>query len=300
MSGDDEDSVKTPVVKVSDLEDRLGEETERLLKLYDAYELQEKEMVNLKAEIEVLEKEIVEREIEKESFETLLSEKDNRLRDLELRATKSSKQVDFLEPELQTMEEKYSREKDRLGKVFGIAEELDNDLRLAVVEMKSRDDWYVDHMGLFEDLNKAIKIRYEMIERSVEAERQSQHMQRAITDRMEELIESRAAEMTIDEAEAVTSAGAVVEEDETPEEETVEEETAEEEAEESPDEEEETVEEEAEESPDEEEESSEEETAEEEAEESPDEEEESAEPREVKEATSWGDDVDPWQEHDEK
>ena len=288
MSGDDEDSVKTPVVKVTDLEDRLGEETERLLKLYDAYELQEKEMVNLKAEIEVLEKEIVEREIEKESFETLLSEKDNRIRDLELRATKSSKQVDFLEPELQTMEEKYSREKDRLGKVFGIAEELDNDLRLAVVEMKSRDDWYVDHMGLFEDLNKAIKIRYEMIERSVEAERQSQHMQRAITDRMDELIESRAAEMTIDEAEAVSSAEsaeAEVEEEETPEEETVEEETTEEEAEEESSEEE-TVEE---------------ETTEEEAEEeSSEEEEEPDEPREVKDAASWGDDVDPWQEHDDK
>ena len=275
MSGDDEDSAKTPVVKVTDLEDRLGEETERLLKLYDAYELQEKEMVNLKAEIEVLEKEIVEREIEKESFETLLSEKDNRIRDLELRATKSSKQVDFLEPELQTMEEKYSREKDRLGKVFGIAEELDNDLRLAVVEMKSRDDWYVDHMGLFEDLNKAIKIRYEMIERSVEAERQSQHMQRAITDRMEELIESRAAEMTIDEAEAFSSTESsevVVEEEATPEE-VESEESNEEEA-----------------------------TPEEgtvEAEESS-KEEEDAEPREVKDAASWGDDVDPWQEHDEK
>jgi len=275
MSGDDEDSVKTPVVKVTDLEDRLGEETERLLKLYDAYELQEKEMVNLKAEIEVLEKEIVGREIEKESFETLLSEKDNRIRDLELRATKSSKQVDFLEPELQTMEEKYSREKDRLGKVFGIAEELDNDLRLAVVEMKSRDDWYVDHMGLFEDLNKAIKIRYEMIERSVEAERQSQHMQRAITDRMEELIESRAAEMTIDEAEAFSSTESsevVVEEEATPEEVESEESNEEEET-----PEEDTV----------------------EAEESS-KEEEDAEPREVKDAASWGDDVDPWQEHDEK
>ena len=290
MSGDDEDSAKTPVVKVTDLEDRLGEETERLLKLYDAYELQEKEMVNLKAEIEVLEKEIVEREIEKESFETLLSEKDNRIRDLELRATKSSKQVDFLEPELQTMEEKYSREKDRLGKVFGIAEELDNDLRLAVVEMKSRDDWYVDHMGLFEDLNKAIKIRYEMIERSVEAERQSQHMQRAITDRMEELIESRAAEMTIDEAEAFSSAEsaeAAVEEEETPEEETAEEVESEESNVEEESSEEETAEEEAEESP-------------EEAEESPEEEEEPAEPREVKEAASWGDNVDPWKEHEEK
>lgn len=291
MSGDDEDSVKTPVVKVTDLEDRLGEETERLLKLYDAYELQEKEMVNLKAEIEVLSKEIVEREIEKESFETLLSEKDNRIRDLELRATKSSKQVDFLEPELQTMEEKYSREKDRLGKVFGIAEELDNDLRLAVVEMKSRDDWYVDHMGLFEDLNKAIKIRYEMIERSVEAERQSQHMQRAITDRMEELIESRAAEMTIDEAEAFSSAEsaeAAVEEEETPEEETAEEVESEEANEEEESSEEETAEEEAEESP------------EEAEEESSEEEEEPAEPREVKEAASWGDDVDPWKEHEEK
>jgi len=290
MSGDDEDSVKTPVVNVTDLEDRLAEETERLLKLYDAYELQEKEMVNLRAEIEVLEKEIVEREIEKESFETLLSEKDNRIRDLELRATKSSKQVDFLEPELQTMEEKYSREKDRLGKVFGIAEELDNDLRLAVVEMKSRDDWYVDHMGLFEDLNKAIKIRYEMIERSVEAERQSQHMQRAITDRMEELIESRAAEMTIDEAEAFSSAEsaeAAVEEEETPEEETAEEVESEESNEEEESSEEETAEEEAEESP-------------EEAEESPEEEEEPAEPREVKEAASWGDNVDPWKEHEEK
>jgi hypothetical protein len=291
MSGDDEDSVKTPVVKVTDLEDRLGEETERLLKLYDAYELQEKEMVNLKAEIEVLSKEIVEREIEKESFETLLSEKDNRIRDLELRATKSSKQVDFLEPELQTMEEKYSREKDRLGKVFGIAEELDNDLRLAVVEMKSRDDWYVDHMGLFEDLNKAIKIRYEMIERSVEAERQSQHMQRAITDRMEELIESRAAEMTIDEAEAFSSAEsaeAAVEEEETPEEETAEEVESSDSNEEEESPEEETAEEEAEESP------------EEAEEESSEEEEEPAEPREVKDAASWGDDVDPWKEHEEK
>ena len=105
------------------------------------------------------------------------------------------------------MEEKYSREKDRLGKVFGIAEELDNDLKLAVSEMKARDDWYVAHMTLFEDLNKAIKERYEMIERAVEAERQSQHMSRAFTDRMDEMVEARAAEMTVEEAEAVIEEG---------------------------------------------------------------------------------------------
>jgi hypothetical protein len=98
------------------------------------------------------------------------------------------------------MEEKFAREKDRLGKVFSIAEELDNDLRLAVVELQTRDEWYMSHMSLFEDLNKAIKRRYEMIEAAAEAERQSQHMGRAITERMDEMVEARAAEMTLNEA----------------------------------------------------------------------------------------------------
>ena len=112
------------------------------------------------------------------------------------------------------MEEKYSREKDRLGKIFNIATELDDDLKLAVSEMKARDDWYVDHMSLFEDLNKAIKERYEMIERAVEAERKSQHMARAFDERMEEMVSARAAEMTIEEAEATVNSKEPVKADE--------------------------------------------------------------------------------------
>ena len=156
-------------------------------------------------------------EIEKESLESIIAEKDVRVRELEMKATKNSKRVEHLEPELEKMEEKYSREKDRLGKVFGIAEELDNDLRLAVTEMKARDDWYVDHMQIFEDLNKAIKERYEMIERAVESERKSQHMSRAFTDRVEEMVQARSEEMAEEEAIAVeaeeaTAAVEVVEE----------------------------------------------------------------------------------------
>jgi DNA repair exonuclease SbcCD ATPase subunit len=197
-----EEGTVTPEVKLKEVESRLEDETDRLRKLYAAYESQEKELIDIKAEIEVLEKEIVEREIEKEGLEGLLSQKDNRIRDLELRDAKVTKQIEHLEPELQKMEEKFSREKDRLGKVFSIAEELDNDLRLAVVELSTRDEWYVEHMSLFEELNKAIQNRYEMIEEAIETERQSQHMQRAITDRMDEVIESRAAEMTLEEAES--------------------------------------------------------------------------------------------------
>jgi|TARA_B110000881_G_C18543575_1_gene499897 chromosome segregation ATPase len=200
-----ETSTVTPEVRIKELEEHLGEETERLLKLYSAYEQQEKELLDTKAEVEVLETEIVDREIEKESLESLLTEKDARIRELEFKSSKTGKQVEHLEPELEKMEEKYAREKDRLGKVFSIAEELDNDLRLAVVELQTRDSWYMDHMSLFENLNKAIQNRYEMIEAAAEAERQSQHMGRAIAERVEEMVEARAAEMTIDEASDIDS-----------------------------------------------------------------------------------------------
>ena len=199
-----EEGTVTPEIRIQQLEEQLATETDRLQKLFAAYEAVEKELFDARTENEVLEKEIIEREIEKETQEALLNEREIRVRELELRAVKAGKQVEHLKPELEKMEEKYSREKDRLGKVFGIAEELDNDLRLAVSEMKARDDWYVDHMQIFEDLNKAIKQRYDMIERAVEAERKSQHMSRAFTERMEDMVEARAADMTIEEAEQIT------------------------------------------------------------------------------------------------
>jgi chromosome segregation ATPase len=199
-----EEGTVTPEIRIQQLEEQLATETDRLQKLFAAYEAVEKELFDARTENEVLEKEIIEREIEKETQEALLNEREIRVRELELRAVKAGKQVEHLKPELEKMEEKYSREKDRLGKVFGIAEELDNDLRLAVSEMKARDDWYVDHMQIFEDLNKAIKQRYDMIERAVEAERKSQHMSRAFTERMDDMVEARAADMTIEEAEQIT------------------------------------------------------------------------------------------------
>ena len=196
----------TPEIRIKQLQEELDTQTDRLLKLFAAHESQVEDLRTAKAEIEVLEKEIIEREITNETNEALLSEKEVRIRELELRAVRGGKQVEHLEPALAKMEEKYSREKDRLGKVFNIAEELDGDLRLAVTEMKARDDWYVAHMSLFEDLNKAIKDRYTMIERAVETERQSEHMTRAFNERIDEMVEVRASEMSEAEAEAEATA----------------------------------------------------------------------------------------------
>jgi len=196
----------TPEVRIRELEEKYETEKERLLKIFAAYEAQQKDLENAKAEIEVLENEIIDREIQKETHDALLTEKEIRIRELEFRAVKGGKQVERLEPALAKMEEKFSKEKNRAGKIFSIAEELDIDLKLAVAEMKARDDWYVSHMSLFEDLNKAIKERYTMIERAVETERQSEHMSRAFNERVEEMIEVRASELTENEAKTETVA----------------------------------------------------------------------------------------------
>ena len=184
----------TPEVRVRQLEEELETQTQRLEKLYTAYKKAEEDIADRDAIIDVLEKEALDREIEREGLEQLLSEKDVRIRELELDGAKASKRVEHLEPELETMEEKFSREKARLGRVFEVAEELDEALQTATVELTTRDDWYVQHMKLFEDLSKAVQVRYEMIEAAVESMAKYQRLQRTFGERMEEAVEARANE----------------------------------------------------------------------------------------------------------
>jgi chromosome segregation ATPase len=183
----DETSTITPEVRLRQLKGELETQTQRLEKLYTAYKKAEEDIADRNAIIDVLEKEALDREIEREGLEQLLSEKDIRIRELELDGAKASKRVEHLEPELETMEEKFSREKARLGRVFEVAEELDEALQTATVELTTRDDWYVQHMRVFEDL-------YEMIESAVENMAKFQRLQKTFGDRMEEAVEARVNE----------------------------------------------------------------------------------------------------------
>ena len=90
-------------------------EKERLDKLYVAYQALQSEFDDSKAHIEVLEKEAIDKEIEeKEGLEELLNEKDSRIRNLEIESAKAGTRVKHLEPELEKMEEMYTREQARL------------------------------------------------------------------------------------------------------------------------------------------------------------------------------------------
>ena len=149
---------------------------------------------------------MIDKEIEMEGLQELLSDKDNRIRDLELDGAKNSQRVKHLEPELQKMEEMYSRESARLGRVFEVAEDLDEALRVAKGQLTARDDWYAQHMRLFEDLSQAIQTRYDMIDAAIEAIREQELKQATFRERMDEVLDAAAdaAEEMAEEPEEET------------------------------------------------------------------------------------------------
>ncbi len=188
----DEASTVSPDLRIRQLEEDLLKEKDRLDKLYTGYMELQKEVEEKTAVIDVLEKEAIDKEIELEGLDSLLSGKDSRIRGLELDGAKSGKRVEHLEPELEKMEEMYTRESARLGRVFEVAEDLDEALRVAKAELSTRDDWYVQHMQVFEDLNEAIKTRYDMIDSAIEAIREQELKQATFRERMDEALEAAA------------------------------------------------------------------------------------------------------------
>ena len=189
MTNDEGGSI-TPENRIKQLEERLVEESDRLEKLYVAYRKVEQELEEKNAIIDVLEKEAIDKEIEREGMETLLSDKDNRIHEMEMEGAKSSTRIKHLEPKLEKTEEMYTREKARLGRVFEVAEELDEALQTAQVELTARDDWYVQHMKLFENLNQAIQTRYERIDSAIEKSAEFAKKQDTFKSRMDEALDA--------------------------------------------------------------------------------------------------------------
>ena len=188
----DEEVNDSPDLQIRQLEEDLTKEKDRLEKLYAGYTALKDTSDEKDATIDVLERQMIDKEIEMEGLQELLSDKDNRIRDLELDGAKNSQRVKHLEPEQQKMEEMYSRESARLGRVFEVAEDLDEALRVAKAQLTARDDWYAQHMRLFEDLSQAIQTRYDMIDTAIEAIREQELKQATFRERMDETLEAAA------------------------------------------------------------------------------------------------------------
>ena len=189
MMDQDDSAGADPQQTIRDLEQQAAKDKEALDKLLVAYQAQEADIAEMKAQVETLNRELIDKETEKEGINNLLSNLRRQKDEMEVELAKANTKIPFLENKLDKTEEMLEREKARLGQVLTVAEEIDESNQAAQAELAARDDWYVQHMQLFEDLSDAIQTRHDMIDRAISTAKDIQSKQESFQEQKQAVIE---------------------------------------------------------------------------------------------------------------
>ena len=185
----DDSAGADPQQTIRDLEQQAAKDKEALDKLLVAYQAQEADIGEMKAQAETLNRELIDKETEKEGINNLLTNLRTQKDEMEVELAKANTKIPFLESKLEKTEEMLEREKARLGQVLTVAEEIDESNQAAQSELAARDDWYVQHMQLFEDLSDAIQTRHDMIDRAISTAKEIQSKQESFQEQKQAVIE---------------------------------------------------------------------------------------------------------------
>ena len=194
----DDSAGADPQQTIRDLEQQAAKDKEALDKLLVAYQAQEADIAEMKAQVETLNRELIDKETEKEGINNLLNNLRRQKDEMEVELAKANTKIPFLESKLDKTEEMLEREKARLGQVLTVAEEIDESNQAAQSELAARDDWYVQHMQLFEDLSDAIQTRHDMIDRAISTAKEIQSKQESFQEQKQAVIEE-IKEMSVEE-----------------------------------------------------------------------------------------------------
>jgi len=189
MMDQDDSAGADPQQTIRDLEQQAAKDKEALDKLLVAYQAQEADIGEMKAQAETLNRELIDKETEKEGINNLLTNLRTQKDEMEVELAKANTKIPFLESKLEKTEEMLEREKARLGQVLTVAEEIDESNQAAQSELAARDDWYVQHMQLFEDLSDAIQTRHDMIDRAISTAKDIQSKQESFQEQKQAVIE---------------------------------------------------------------------------------------------------------------
>ena len=189
MMDQDDSAGADPQQTIRDLEQQAAKDKEALDKLLVAYQAQEADIAEMKAQVETLNRELIDKETEKEGINNLLNNLRRQKDEMEVELAKANTKIPFLESKLDKTEEMLEREKARLGQVRTVAEEIDESNQAAQSELAARDDWYVQHMQLFEDLSDAIQTRHDMIDRAISTAKEIQSKQESFQEQKQAVIE---------------------------------------------------------------------------------------------------------------
>jgi hypothetical protein len=144
-------------------EDELRLAKERLMKLWDAYESQEKEMAAAQVRIKDLEEKEKDKERVIATLRELVDSKDTELRKLEVKGSSLDKESADYKERLHEVSESLNLERNRYKKLYIITQELEKDVEKLTRELETRDRWFRDNMSFFEELPGRMGKRVDMI-----------------------------------------------------------------------------------------------------------------------------------------
>ena len=117
--------------KVAQLESGLTLEQQRLEKLWDAYEQQEKDLNASLDQINILEADIETKATMIASLQELLGERDSKLRELEVERQRQMKVEAEYAPKISEMEGTIKDQADKYDRLLSITQEMEDELDLA-------------------------------------------------------------------------------------------------------------------------------------------------------------------------
>jgi chromosome segregation ATPase len=147
----------------TDAQSKYEQERQRLAKLWEAYEKQEKDFAALKDRVGGMEAEVADRDRIVKSLKDVLETRDRRTRELEIENTTLRNEKTSYEPRMQQLTTDLRIERERFAKLFALAEELEEEIKMAKKAIEVRDEWFRTHVDVFADIQRAVDDHQRMI-----------------------------------------------------------------------------------------------------------------------------------------
>ena len=176
---------------MASLKDELAKKQSALVKLWDSYEHQERDIAALKDRIAFLEQEHLQKDNIIQNLKVHTESKDGRLRDSEMEVIALRRHKEESDPKLKSLESQLRAAEDRYAKVLKLWEASYESAKFWRKAVEERDSWFDRHIGAFGDFKRALDERDDMLVR---------HRKEAASLEIAETARKRAMDMQSKEA----------------------------------------------------------------------------------------------------
>lgn len=147
------------------LKDELAKKQTALVKLWDSYEHQERDIAALKDRLAFLEQEMLQKDNIIANLKVHTEAKDGRLRESEIDVIALRRFKDENEPRMRSLESQLRASEDRYAKVLKLWEASYESAKFWRRACEERDQWFDRHVGAFETFKHALGERDDMLKR---------------------------------------------------------------------------------------------------------------------------------------